>query len=259
MEFEGIKDIAIYGTDCVVDISRGDGYATEFISAREKYFDVSSDGGTLTVRQKSRNILYRIIMHRFEFKLVLPKNFKGKLRFRNKNGGMYINGVNFTDVELATSNGKFDIENAHCDSFKLKMHNGTVSVKKTTADGTLSVQCSNGNVKAESVTAATLAISCANAALSVADISAKKFECVTNNGAIDASGITADEMKFETSNGKISAAPLGGRDDFKLTTETAHGVITVDGVAYKRIADAINSAKRISAKTSNGDIDIRFM
>ena len=109
MEFDGVKDIAIYGTDCVVDISRGNDYAAHFISAREKYFDLAVDDGTLTVRQKSRNIFYRIILHKFEFKLILPKNFKGKLRFRNKNGGLYIDGVNFTDVDLSTGNGKFDI------------------------------------------------------------------------------------------------------------------------------------------------------
>ena len=52
MEFDGVKDIAIYGTDCVVDISRGNDYAAHFISAREKYFDLAVDDGTLTVRQK---------------------------------------------------------------------------------------------------------------------------------------------------------------------------------------------------------------
>lgn len=259
MEFDGVKDIAIYGTDCVVDISRGNDYATHFISAREKYFDLAVDDGTLTVRQKSRNIFYRIILHKFEFKLILPKNFKGKLRFRNKNGGLYIDGVSFTDVELSTGNGKFDISDMSCDKFELKMSNGAVSVNKATASGSVNIRCANGNIKVESVSAPALSISCTNATLSAADVTVKKLECVTSNGAIDASGISADEMKLETENGKISAIPIGSRDDYKMYAETSNGGIVVDGVVYKKISDAINAQKRISAKTSNGDIDIRFM
>lgn len=259
MEFKGVKDIAIYGTDCIVDISRGDRDCAEFISAREKYFEVSLDDGTLTVRQKSRNIFYRIILHRIEFKLILPKNFKGKLRFRNKNGGLYISGGDFTDMDLSSGNGKFEISSAACNGCRLKMQNGTVTFKNVSVGDAVSIKCSNGNIKAESVHATEFSISSANASLSAIDVTAKKFECSTLNGAIDASGITADDLKLETSNGKICAAPLGARDDYRLTAETTHGAIIVDGVAYKKLSDVAHLQKRLTAKTANGDIDIRFL
>lgn len=259
MEFKGIKDIAIYGTDCVVDISRGDGDCAEFISAREKYFDVAFDDGTLTVRQKSRNIFYRIILHKIEFKLILPRNFRGKLRFRNKNGGLYVSGCDFTEMELSTSNGKFEISSTACNHCRLKMQNGTVMFKNVSIADTVSIKCANGDIKAESVRASEFTLSSTNASLTAIDVTAKKFECTTSNGAIDASGITADDLKLETSNGKICAAPLGERDDYRLSAETAHGALIVDGVAYKKLSDVAHLQKRLSAKTSNGDIDIRFL
>ncbi|MDE7464280.1 MAG: DUF4097 domain-containing protein [Clostridiales bacterium] len=259
MEYLGIKDIAIYGTDCIADISIGDGNELKFVSAKEKYFDISVDDGTLTVRQKSRNFFYRIILRRIEFKLFLPKDFKGKLRFRNKNGGVYVNGGRFTDVELSTDNGAFELKGAACDSMRLKMSNGSVTAKNLSVTNGTAIKCRNGTVKVESVSSPELSILGKNIALSAIDITSKKFECQTSNGTIDASGITADELKLETSNGKISAAPLGDRKDYRLNLDTEHGSITVDGVAYKKLVDAAHVAKRLQAKNANGDIDIRFV
>ena len=258
MEFNGVKDISIYGTDCIVDITRGDDGALRFISAKEKYFELNvDDNGMFTVRQKDRNLFYKILLHKIEFKLVLPKWFKGRLRFRNKNGGLYVNGADFADVELSTGNGKFDLKDIKCDSFQLKMLNGSVVAKNLAVVGNTNIKCTNGNIKIESAATPALTISCNNAAMSIVDVEAKKFECITSNGAIDASGIVSDELKLETSNGKITATPLGKRDDYKLSLDTRTGVITVDGIPYKRLAD-VAGVKKLNAKTANGDIDVRF-
>ncbi len=259
MEFTGVTDIAIHGVACVVDLSVGSSDTLRLITAKEKYFETKLDDGLLSVTQVKPNILYRIIMHRIELKVVLPKGFRGKLKFKNENGGLYANGGSFTEFDLFTKNGRFEISDVKCDQFSLKMKNGNIALKKLDAAGNAVVKCKNGTVKVESASAKEFYVSCANAALTTIDVSANKFECSTKNGAIDASAITADELRLETSNGKINAAPLGRRDDYKLEAMTAHGVITVDGVAQKRISDAIQLNKRLSAKTLNGDIDIRFM
>lgn len=259
MEFAGITDIAIYGTDCVADISRGTSDVAQFISAKEKFFDVKVADGTLTVTQKTRNIFYRIIMRRFEFKIILPKGFRGRLRFRNNNGGLYLKGGDFSDVELATKNGKFELCDANIGGMSLKMSNGTLNIKSMNAYDSIAVKCQNGNIKAESVSTPSFNISCTNASLSAIDIKAKKFDCSTSNGTIDASGIVSDDIRLETSNGKITAMPLGTRDDYKLSAETSNGLITIDGVPFRKISDVNQAAKLMSAKTSNGEIDIRFV
>ncbi len=259
MDLFDVKDMAIYGTHCYAIVKQGDDDVARFIAAKEKYFDVKVDGGMLTVTQKSRSFFSRIIAHKIEIQIILPRGFKGKLRFRNENGGMFIDGGDFTEVELSTRNGKFEISNVNCKSFFLKTKNGSVFVKRLNADDNAVIKCKNGSVRAETVNAPAFCVSSANASLSAIDVVAKKFECTTNNGAVDASAIDSDDLKLETNNGKISAAPLGARDDYRLNAETAHGAITVDGIAYKRLADAFRAAKRMNAKTLNGDIDIRFM
>ncbi len=259
MDFIGVKDIAVYGTDCVCDISLGDDDVCRFISTKEKYFELEENDGTLTVKQKSRNLFYRIILHRIEFKLVLPRNYSGKLRFRNKNGGLYIGGGNYSEVDISTGNGKFKISDAACENFRLKMKNGSVDAKNLKSNGSTVIKCRNGSVKIESISSSELSISSKNAALTAIDVVSKKLECETSNGPIDASGISADDLRLETSNGKIFAVPIGRRDDYRMFIDTAHGVVTVDGTAFKRIADNSSHApKRISARTENGDVDIRF-
>ena len=260
MNFDNVKDIAIYGTNCDVDISLGADGVCEFLTAKEKYFNVQVDnGGQLTVTQKKNDILARIIMRKIEFKLILPADFKGRLRFRNKNGGLYIKNGAFADVELSTENGKFDIENITCDEFSLKMRNGGVTVKNVTAAREVFIKCHNGNIRAETVTAPELELSSKNAGLTAVDIKTGKFECSTHNGPIDASAVTADELRLETSNGKISAMAIGKRADYRISLETANGSITLDGTPSKNFTDAAPAKKRITARTSNSDIDLRFM
>lgn len=259
MEFNDVKDVAVYGTDCIVDVRRGNTAQAEIVSAKEKYFDVKLDNGTLTVTQKSRNLFSRIIMPHIELKLILPQTFRGKLRLRNKNGGLYLQGGEFGSVELSTKNGKYDVSDLSCDKLAIKMSNGNITVKKVNVATGASIKCSNGSVRVESVTTPELGVSCANATLTVIDVNAKKLDCCTSNGAIDASGIGADELRLETSNGRIIAAPIGERDEYKLTAETSNGKLTVDGAEYKKLADVARLTKRLSAKTANGDIDIRFV
>lgn len=260
MDLQNVKDIDIYGTNCIADVTTDDGDCVRFVSAKEKYFDIKVDNGTLTVAQKSRSILLRLISGRIEFKLILPRDFKGKLRYRNNNGGLYIKDTEFSDIELSTKNGKLDIAAISANSFSLKMKNGSIALKNVAVRDACAVKCKNGNVKAEAVTAAALNISCNNAGLFAADIKSKKIDCSTSNGAIDASALAADELRLETHNGKINAMIIGARDDYKLVAETAHGSITVDGVPSKSISDASSHAqKKLTAKTSNGDIDVRFM
>lgn len=259
MEFRNVKNIAIYGANCVVDVSRGNDETCRFVSAKEKNFRVEADDGQLTVTQKSGSLLSRIIMRRIEFKLILPLSFNGRLRLRNKNGGLYLKGGSFADVDLSTKNGKFDIEDVSCAEFSLKMRNGSVEVKNLKAVRDVTIKCSNGNIKAETVTATELTISCNNAGLTATDVKSDKFDCSTHNGTIDASALASADIRLETSNGKISAMAMGKRDDYRLTLETANGAITVDGTPSKNVADVANAKNRINARTSNGDIDIRFI
>lgn len=260
MDFQNIKEVAVYGMDFVVDITRGDDETCRFISAKEKYFAVQADNGALTVTQKSNNLLYRIIMRKLEFKLILPKSFNGRLRFRNKNGGLYIKGGTFGEIDLSTKNGKFDVEGIKCAEFSLKMKNGNASLKNTTATDDVNIKCSNGSIRAESLVVPSLVMSCRNAAgFSAIDIKADKLDCSTDNGTIDASGIDCPDVKLETSNGGVNALCLGLRDDYRLSLETTHGSITLNGTPAKNVTDPVGAKKRIIARTSNGDIDLKFM
>ncbi|MDE6401036.1 MAG: DUF4097 family beta strand repeat-containing protein, partial [Clostridiales bacterium] len=228
MDLYNIKSIAVYGANCVVDISRGNDEKCSFVSAKEKNFRVEADDGQLTVTQRSGSLLSRIIMRRIEFKLILPRTFNGRIRLRNKNGGLYLKGGSFADVDLSTKTGKFDIEDVACSEFSLKMRNGSVIVKNIKADGDITIKCSNGNIKAETVSATELTISCNNVGLTATDIKVDKFDCSTHNGTIDANALDSSDIRLETSNGKITAMAVGKRDDHRLTLETANGAITVD-------------------------------
>lgn len=259
MEFQNIRDIAIYGGAFMVDVTRGEDDVCLFVSAKEKYFSVQAENGILTVTQKSNNPLYKILLRKLEFKLVLPKNFCGRLRFRNKNGGIYISGGTFGELDLSVANGKVNVEGLSCSEFSLRMKNGSIGLKSVNCSGEAAIRCSNGVIRAETVTAPTFLMSCRNAALSAIDIKTNRLDCSTDNGTIDASGINTSDARLETANGKIGALFIGERDDYRLSAETSHGSITINGTPSKSFSEPVGSKKRIRSRTSNGDIDIKFM
>lgn len=259
MDFNGIKEIAIYGICCMVDVSRGDDDVCRILTAKERLFDIKVSDAALTVTQKSLNFFSRLLAHRIELKAILPKYFKGRLRFRNKNGGCYISGCDFSELELTTANGKFDLVDVSTGGMLIKTENGVIRIKNLLSTAAVNVKCANGNIKAESVCAQEIALSCRNAAVSAVDITAKEFMCQTSNGTIDADAVKSDEIRLETSNGKVNASVVGTRDDYKIFADTAHGGLTVNGEAYKRLADSTHAPKKITVKVPNGDIDIRFI
>ncbi len=259
MEFKNVNDIVIKASNCVVDISRGDDEQCRFVSTKDKYFTVSDSGGTLSVKQKPSYIFYRIVVKRVEIKLILPKSFNGKLKLRNKNGELYVKDLEFKELDLSTNNGKFELCGVSCGEFSIKMKNGAVGIKNLSATQSVSLKCDNGRIKAESVIAPSLAMSSSNATLTALDVKSDKLDCRTSNGVIDASGIDCGEVRLETSNGKISALMLGDRDEHRLSAETKHGTISVNGVPCKNVSDRDGAKKRVAVSTSNGDIDIKFM
>ena len=120
MDLDDVKNISVYGANCVVDISRGNDDTCRFVSAKEKNFRVEAVDGQLTVTQKSGNLLSRIIMRRIEFKLILPRSFNGRLRLRNKNGGLYLKGGNFADVDVSTKTASSTSRTLPAPSLRLK-------------------------------------------------------------------------------------------------------------------------------------------
>lgn len=259
MEFNSIRDITINVTGCVIDISRGDDEICRFISAKEKYFSVQSSNGSLSITQNAKTIIYAIIKRRIEAKLILPKSFFGKLRLRNKNGGLYIKDGLFQDIDLYTKNGKFDIRGITCNQFSLKMKNGFATLEKVNANGDINIKCANGDIKSQSLACPSLIISCHNARVGIFDVKSDKIDCSTHNGTIEASGVDCPDVRLETSNGKIGALCSGDRADYRLILETESGAIAVNGSPTKNVSDRLGAKRRVFARTRNGDIDVKFI
>lgn len=260
MDFKGVKNLYIKCVDCIADVTRGNDDELHFVSTKEKYFDIKlSKSGKLSIRQKDYNIFSRRLIRKTEFKLALPKDFDGDIKFRNKNGGMFLVGDGkFNRVKLSTKNGSFNIKSIKCDKLKIKLRNGSITLKDAVTNRKQKIKCGNGNAKIETAVAQQIKVRCKCSDISLVDAKTSKLKLRTKNGNIDTSGITADEQKIITKNGKISVAPLGSRDEHRLSLDTRRGTINLDGTLTKPVYD-FRGEKRLTVKTSNGDVDIRFL
>ena len=166
---------------------------------------------------------------------------------------------------------------------------GTVSVKLAKPD-TYNLSVSY-DVLLPAVKLNQVALETKNGKIYVEDVTSEEFASVTKNAVIDLTGVNSGRIAAETKNAKVSANYIIGRDvnfgtsnatieiknlkAVKLTAVTSNGKILVDNVQNydnenvaelnlrtsnanikANMNDSENKGYKISARTSNGDINL---
>lgn len=167
--------------------------------------------------------------------------------------------------------------------------NGTVSVKLAKPD-TYNLSVSY-DVLLPAVKLNQVALETKNGKIYVEDVTSEEFASVTKNAVIDLTGVNSGRITANTTNAKVNANYIIGRDvnfntsnatieiknlkAVKLTAATSNGKILVDNVQNydnenvaelnlktsnanikANMNDSENKGYKISARTSNGDINL---
>ena len=192
------------------------------------------------------------------------------------------------DKILITAKIRTPQENAK-NAIAFSNENGTVSVKLAKPD-TYNLSVSY-DVLLPAVKFNQVALETKNGKIYVEDVTSEEFVSVTKNAVIDLTGVNSGRIAAETKNAKVSANYIIGRDvnfgtsnatieiknlkAVKLTAVTSNGKILVDNVQNydnenvaelnlrtsnanikANMNDSENKGYKISARTSNGDINL---
>jgi DUF4097 and DUF4098 domain-containing protein YvlB len=119
-------------------------------------------------------------------------------------------------------------------------------------EGPLSIKTSNGGIEAQNLAAKDrIELTTSNGRIRLRQVTGQSIRLKTSNGAIDCTAIDGDDIELETSNGPIRGTIRGQATDFSIISQTKNGDNSLSGLSG-------HGAKKLTVKTSNGDIDLEF-
>ncbi len=128
--------------------------------------------------------------------------------------------------------------------------NGRIELSRV--DGPVDIGTSNGPIVLEGVSGSVRA-STSNGAITATDLASRDVDLRTSNGRIEVDASQAPErIVARTSNGRIDIALPSDAAPFAVEVSTSNGSTSID------IRTDPASSQQIDARTSNGDIAIRY-
>lgn len=139
-----------------------------------------------------------------------------------------------------------------------KTSNGEITVTELTL-GSVVLKTSNGTVKVTNLDANSLTASSSNGTINLKNITAPLIEGTTSNGDILLDNNTSANLQLNTSNGNIVLKVVGNFADYRVQTATSLGKVKINNQTYGNDIYNQDKTPSISAKTSNGNINIEFL
>lgn len=164
----------------------------------------------------------------------LPNSFDGDITLNTTNADIKVGGLSLEEnLTVETSGGAIELSDS--DAY------------------TISAKTSDDKIIFNRLSAIDIEAYTSNERIMLTDITTKRLTAETSDGPIDFSGLLGEKFEFVTSNGDISGSVNGQESLFSITTESDGGSVTPKSNENDR------AQYRISAKTSDGDINIRFV
>ncbi len=242
-------DISV--TNCDVIIASGDNASVivDVLESEDFKYSFSTVSNTLTIRdsqheaeKKSINIFgYELSLGAVErtnsytglgMIVYLPQDFDGEILVSTTNGEVKIGNLKLTE-KLSVSTSEANVSLSNIEAYEL------------------SAKTTNGRMDISDISATEVEFSSINGRLELETLTAKRLNAKTTNASIDFSRLFGEKFVFETSNGDIDGSILGSESLFSIETET-------DRYAYPSSVENPRAQYKLTAKTSGGDINVRF-
>ena len=150
----------------------------------------------------------------------------------------------------------------------LLLFHGFKRAKRTTEltipesfEGELEIRCVNGALCLEGGTYQSLKLTTVNGAIEISDLSAPQTEIRTTNGEISLRNVSAGQIDLRTTNGRVEGSGIQAET---LAGGTTNGTVSISEIQVESAdCSSVNGdvrirgrADRVSAKTTNGDVEI---
>lgn len=224
----------------VVDVFESDDYKYEFTTvdntlcvsdsqAAPEQHTLNIFGFTINLGAKEKAPVYTGLV----MVVYLPDDFGGEISLKTTNGDIKAGGLSLDEnLTLETNNGIIELSDSDAYS--------------------ISALTSSGRITFDRLSAIDIEVETSDAGITLTDLTIKRLTANTSNGPIDFSGLLGEKFEFTTSDGNISGSIDSQESLFSIVTEA-------DGGSCSPKSDENDRAQyQLTAKTSDGDINIRF-
>lgn len=224
----------------VVDVFESDDYKYEFTTvdntlcvtdsqAAPEQHTLNIFGFTINLGAKEKAPVYTGLV----MVVYLPDDFGGEISLKTTNGNIKAGGLSLDEnLTLETNNGIIELSDSDAYS--------------------ISALTSSGRIAFDRLSAIDIEVETSDAGITLTDLTIKRLTANTSNGPIDFSGLLGEKFEFETSDGNISGSIDSQESLFSIITEA-------DGGSCSPKSNENDRAQyQLTAKTSDGDINIRF-
>lgn len=247
VQADGISRINIKTRNMPVTVtpSKDNEITIHYYTSEEDPYDVSVDGGVLTLKYKYENLfsvgswfsgstIFNVINNSNpNVELVVPEGYANALQINTSNASIRVSGLtNAGDVRMETSNSAVDVSNVTATGINAQTSNGTVNLDKLVVAGNTDVRSSNGSITARQVAAK------------------DRLTLNTSNARINVEQITSAVIELRSSNASISGSVAGKRSDYTISSDTSN--------ADNSLGDGGSGSSRLTVNTSNGSINVKF-
>ena len=224
----------------VVDVFESDDYKYEFTTvdntlcvtdsqAAPEQHTLNIFGFTINLGAKEKAPVYTGLV----MVVYLPDDFGGEISLKTTNGDIKAGGLSLDEnLTLETNNGIIELSDSDAYS--------------------ISALTSSGRIAFDRLSAIDISTETNDASITLTDLTIKRLTAKTSNGPIDFSGLLGEKFEFTTSDGDISGSIDSQESLFSIVTEA-------DGGSCSPKSNENDRAQyQLTAKTSDGDINIRF-
>ena len=224
----------------VVDVFESDDYKYEFTTvdntlcvtdsqAAPEQHTLNIFGFTINLGAKEKAPVYTGLV----MVVYLPDDFGGEISLKTTNGDIRVGWLSLVaNLILETNDGIIELSDSDAYS--------------------ISALTSSGRIAFDRLSAIDIEVETSDAGITLSDLTIKRLTANTSNGPIDFSGLLGEKFEFETSDGNISGSIDSQESLFSIVTEA-------DGGSCSPKSNENDRAQyQLTAKTSDGDINIRF-
>lgn len=243
-------DIDVSNCDVVVATGDGDSIIVDVLESEDFKYTFSTSSNTLTIRDSQPGAEQQEISI-FGFKLSLGAKERKNL-YTGLGMVVYLPEGFDGEIIISTSEGGVKLGNLKLGE-KLSVTTTNANVSLTNIEAyEIDAVSTNGRMELENLSATEISASTSNGRIELSESTAKRLEAVTSNASIDFSRLFGEKFTFKTSNGDIDGSILGSESLFSIETVT-------DRTAYPKSVENPRAQYRLSATTSGGDINVRFV
>ena len=242
----GIEEIRIRARNMPVSVTPSDGseITVHYYTSEKDPYEVTLDGGVLTLKYK--NDIFTDISNWFSgvfrvfsnsnprVEVIVPAAYAGTLQLDTSNAPVNVSGlISLGNVRIKTSNAPIEANNVSALMIQAHTSNGAVTLDKAAVSGAVDMKSSNGTLTARQV------------------VARGSLLMETSNGRIVVDQVAGAAIELKSSNGSITGTVEGKRSDYTISSHTSNG--------DDSLGDGGKGQFKLTVKTSNGNIDIRFL